>query len=220
MNGNEDYSCVVRPCPYCKGAHFCQQCHYIPEGELCSLSLSCKFCRCLWVGYTVCCYPTPKPSHDDANKLCSFDSIEFCRKLIEEYEERHTRVIYVMSRLIDRKLKHIQDVDMFFLHTQNLSNELNAKVATFYARQFNYEFCDTEKALRSQIEDLDGRRYNAITIFLKMPRLRKSSSCAAIMAATTTGRPSFEAIQLAPPPQTTTYATLFNSNTINPKQSA
>ncbi|KAG5600910.1 hypothetical protein H5410_032280 [Solanum commersonii] len=39
------------------------------------------------------------------------------------------------------------------------------------------------------------------------------------MAATVTGRPPFEAIQPAPPSQTTTYATLFNSNTINPKQS-
>ncbi|KAG5581982.1 hypothetical protein H5410_052609 [Solanum commersonii] len=40
------------------------------------------------------------------------------------------------------------------------------------------------------------------------------------MAATATGRPPFEAVQPSPPPQTTTYATLFNSNTINPKQSA
>ncbi|KAG5610629.1 hypothetical protein H5410_021910 [Solanum commersonii] len=38
------------------------------------------------------------------------------------------------------------------------------------------------------------------------------------MAATTTRRPSFEVVRPAPPPQTTTYATLFNSNTINPKQ--
>ncbi|KAG5614091.1 hypothetical protein H5410_013915 [Solanum commersonii] len=43
---------------------------------------------------------------------------------------------------------------------------------------------------------------------------------AAVMAATVTGRPPFEAVQPSPPPQTTTYATLFNSNTINPKQSA
>ncbi|KAG5610605.1 hypothetical protein H5410_021886 [Solanum commersonii] len=40
------------------------------------------------------------------------------------------------------------------------------------------------------------------------------------MAATTTGRPRFEVVQPSPPPQTTTYATLFNSNTINLKQSA
>ncbi|KAG5616032.1 hypothetical protein H5410_015856 [Solanum commersonii] len=40
------------------------------------------------------------------------------------------------------------------------------------------------------------------------------------MAATATGRPPFEAVQPAPPPQTTTYAILFNSNTINHKQSA
>ncbi|KAG5623567.1 hypothetical protein H5410_008785 [Solanum commersonii] len=40
------------------------------------------------------------------------------------------------------------------------------------------------------------------------------------MAAMATGRPPFEAVQPSPPPQTTTYATLFNSNTINPKQSA
>ncbi|WMV28476.1 hypothetical protein MTR67_021861 [Solanum verrucosum] len=40
------------------------------------------------------------------------------------------------------------------------------------------------------------------------------------MATTATGRPPFEAIYPAPPPQTTTYATLFNSITINPKQSA
>ncbi|KAK4721256.1 hypothetical protein R3W88_011489 [Solanum pinnatisectum] len=40
------------------------------------------------------------------------------------------------------------------------------------------------------------------------------------MGATATGRPPFEAVQPAPPPQTTTYTTLFNSNTINPKQSA
>ncbi|KAG5604161.1 hypothetical protein H5410_025653 [Solanum commersonii] len=40
------------------------------------------------------------------------------------------------------------------------------------------------------------------------------------MAATATGRPPFEAVHPAPPPQTTTYATIFNSNTINPKQSA
>ncbi|KAG5616223.1 hypothetical protein H5410_016047 [Solanum commersonii] len=46
------------------------------------------------------------------------------------------------------------------------------------------------------------------------------SSCAAIMAATATGRPPFETVQPVPPPQTTTYATFFNSNTINPKQSA
>ncbi|KAK4733991.1 hypothetical protein R3W88_008252 [Solanum pinnatisectum] len=72
-------------------------------------------------------------------------------------------------------MKHIQDVDIFFLHTQNLSNELNAKGTAFDAQQSNYEFCDTEKALRSQIEDLNGRRYNAITIFLKMPHLRKST---------------------------------------------
>ncbi|KAG5602264.1 hypothetical protein H5410_033634 [Solanum commersonii] len=39
------------------------------------------------------------------------------------------------------------------------------------------------------------------------------------MAATITGRPPFEAVQPSPPPQTTIYATLFNSNTINPKQS-
>ncbi|KAK4726688.1 hypothetical protein R3W88_031605 [Solanum pinnatisectum] len=40
------------------------------------------------------------------------------------------------------------------------------------------------------------------------------------MAATATGRPLFEALQPTPPPQTTIYATLFNSNTINPKQFA
>ncbi|KAG5582894.1 hypothetical protein H5410_053521 [Solanum commersonii] len=40
------------------------------------------------------------------------------------------------------------------------------------------------------------------------------------MAATATGQPPLEAVQPSPPPQTTTYATLFNSNTINPKQSA
>ncbi|KAK4737942.1 hypothetical protein R3W88_001639 [Solanum pinnatisectum] len=39
------------------------------------------------------------------------------------------------------------------------------------------------------------------------------------MAATATGRPPFEAVQPAPPPQTTTYATLFNFNNINLKQS-
>ncbi|KAK4737005.1 hypothetical protein R3W88_000702 [Solanum pinnatisectum] len=33
-----------------------------------------------------------------------------------------------------------------------------------------------------------------------------------------TRRPPFEVVQSAPPPQTTTYATLFNFNTINPKQ--
>ncbi|KAG5621376.1 hypothetical protein H5410_006594 [Solanum commersonii] len=43
--------------------------------------------------------------------------------------------------------------------------------------------------------------------------------CAAIMAATATGLPPFEAVHPAPPPQTTTYATLFNFNTINSKQS-
>ncbi|KAK4729439.1 hypothetical protein R3W88_022427 [Solanum pinnatisectum] len=59
-----------------------------------------------------------------------------------------------MSHLIKIKSKHFQDVKMFFLHTQNLSNELNVKVAAFDAKQSNYEFCDTEKALRSQIEDL------------------------------------------------------------------
>ncbi|KAG5592682.1 hypothetical protein H5410_043196 [Solanum commersonii] len=80
--------------------------------------------------------------------------MESCRKLIEEYEERRRRIVYVMSRLIDRKMEHFQNVNMFFLHTQNLSNELNAKVAVFDAQQSNYEFCDTEKALRSQIEDL------------------------------------------------------------------
>ncbi|KAK4725143.1 hypothetical protein R3W88_027922 [Solanum pinnatisectum] len=39
------------------------------------------------------------------------------------------------------------------------------------------------------------------------------------MVATATRRPPFEAVQPAPPPQTTTYATLFNFNTINSKQS-
>ncbi|KAH0712205.1 hypothetical protein KY289_008164 [Solanum tuberosum] len=87
----------------------------------------------LWVGCTVCCYPTPKPSHDDANNLCSFDNMESCRKLIEEYEERRWRIIYVMSHLTDRKMKHFEDVNMFFLHTQNLIKELNAKVAAFDA---------------------------------------------------------------------------------------
>ncbi|KAG5617134.1 hypothetical protein H5410_016958 [Solanum commersonii] len=43
---------------------------------------------------------------------------------------------------------------------------------------------------------------------------------AAVMAATASGRPPFEVVQPTPPPQTTTYAILFNSNTINPKQSA
>uniref|UniRef100_M1DM67 Uncharacterized protein n=1 Tax=Solanum tuberosum TaxID=4113 RepID=M1DM67_SOLTU len=86
-----------------------------------------------------------KLSHDDANNLCSFDSMKSYRKLINESEERRRRIIYVMSRLIDRKMKHFQDVNMFFLPTQNLSNELNAKVAAFDAQQFNYEFCDTEK---------------------------------------------------------------------------
>ncbi|KAG5580438.1 hypothetical protein H5410_051065 [Solanum commersonii] len=47
-------------------------------------------------------------------------------KLIEESEERRRRIIYMMSRLIDRKMKHFQDVNMFFLQTQNLRNELNA----------------------------------------------------------------------------------------------
>ncbi|KAH0645768.1 hypothetical protein KY284_033652 [Solanum tuberosum] len=50
------------------------------------------------------------------------------RKLIEKYEERRRRIIYVMSRFIDRKMEHFQNVNMFFLYTQNLSNELNAKV--------------------------------------------------------------------------------------------
>ncbi|KAG5616469.1 hypothetical protein H5410_016293 [Solanum commersonii] len=80
--------------------------------------------------------------------------MESCMKLIEEYVERRRRIIYVMSRLIDRKMEHFQDVNMFFLHTQNLSNELNANVSAFDAQQSNYELCDTEKALRSQIEDL------------------------------------------------------------------
>jgi len=39
----------------------------------------------------------------------------------------------------------MQEVDMFVLHIQNLSNELNAKIVAFDAQQFNYEFCDTEK---------------------------------------------------------------------------
>ncbi|WMV10680.1 hypothetical protein MTR67_004065 [Solanum verrucosum] len=43
---------------------------------------------------------------------------------------------------------------------------------------------------------------------------------AAAQLSTATGRPPFEAVQPAPPPQTITYATLFNSNTINSKQSA
>uniref|UniRef100_M1DLR5 Uncharacterized protein n=1 Tax=Solanum tuberosum TaxID=4113 RepID=M1DLR5_SOLTU len=51
-------------------------------------------------------------------------------------------------------MEHFQNVNMFFLHTQNLSNELNAKVGAFDAQQSNYEFFDTEKALKSQIEDL------------------------------------------------------------------
>ncbi|KAG5576207.1 hypothetical protein H5410_056341 [Solanum commersonii] len=39
------------------------------------------------------------------------------------------------------------------------------------------------------------------------------------MAATANGRPPFEVVQPAPPLETTTYAILFNSSTINPKQS-
>ncbi|KAG5609441.1 hypothetical protein H5410_020722 [Solanum commersonii] len=39
------------------------------------------------------------------------------------------------------------------------------------------------------------------------------------MVATATGRPPFEVVLPAPPPQTTTYTSLFNSNIINPKQS-
>uniref|UniRef100_M1DFG5 Uncharacterized protein n=1 Tax=Solanum tuberosum TaxID=4113 RepID=M1DFG5_SOLTU len=127
----------------------------------------------LWVGCTVCCYPTPKSSHDDANNLCSFDSMKSCRKLIEEYEERRKRIIYAMSRLIDRKTKNFQDVNMIFLHTQNLSNELNAKVAAFDAQQFNYEFCGTEKALRSQIDDLKWEEMQCNQTFLEDATFRK-----------------------------------------------
>uniref|UniRef100_M1DEY2 Uncharacterized protein n=1 Tax=Solanum tuberosum TaxID=4113 RepID=M1DEY2_SOLTU len=64
-------------------------------------------------------------------------------------------------------MKHFQDVNMFFLHTQNLSNELNAKVAAFDAQQFNYEFCNTEKALRSQIEDLKRKEMQCNQTFLE-----------------------------------------------------
>ena len=64
------------------------------------------------------------------------------------------RITYDMSRLIDKKTKHCEDVNMFFLHTQNVSNELNAKVAAFDTQQFNYEFCDTEKVFRNHIDDL------------------------------------------------------------------
>ncbi|KAG5594989.1 hypothetical protein H5410_036221, partial [Solanum commersonii] len=121
----------------------------------------------LWVDFTVCCYPSPKPSHDDANNLCSYDSMKSCRKLIEASEERRRRIIYVMSRLLDRKMKHFQDVNMFFLQIQNLSNELNAKVAAFDAQQSNYEFCDTEKALRSQIENPKREEMHCNQTFLE-----------------------------------------------------
>ncbi|KAG5615454.1 hypothetical protein H5410_015278 [Solanum commersonii] len=93
--------------------------------------------------------------------------METCGKLIEEYEERHRRIIFVMSRLIDRKMKHFQVVNMFFLNTQNLSNELNEKVAAFDAQQSNYEFCVTEKALRSQIEDLKWEEMQCNQTFLE-----------------------------------------------------
>jgi len=53
------------------------------------------------------------------------------------------------------------------LHTQNLSNELNANFATFDAQQSNYEFCDTEKALRSQIEDLKREEMQCNQTFLE-----------------------------------------------------
>ncbi|KAG5630584.1 hypothetical protein H5410_002301 [Solanum commersonii] len=43
------------------------------------------------------------------------------------------------------------------------------------------------------------------------------SSCAGIMATTTTERPPFEDVLPTPQPQTTTYTTLFNFNTLNPK---
>uniref|UniRef100_M1D921 Uncharacterized protein n=1 Tax=Solanum tuberosum TaxID=4113 RepID=M1D921_SOLTU len=48
-----------------------------------------------------------------------------------------------------------------------LSNELNAKVAAFDAQQSNYEFCDTEKALRSQIEDLKREEIQCNQTFLE-----------------------------------------------------
>ena len=44
------------------------------------------------------------------------------------------------SHIIDRKMKHCEDVNMFFLRTQNLNNKVNAKVARFHAQQLNFEF--------------------------------------------------------------------------------
>lgn len=63
---------------------------------------------------------------------------------------------------------------MFFLHTQNLSNELNAKVAEFDVQQSNYEFCDTEKTLRSQIEDLKWKEIQCNQTFHEDATFEKS----------------------------------------------
>ena len=56
---------------------------------------------------------------------------------------------------------------IFFLHTQNLSNELNAKVIAFDAQQLNYGFCDTEMALRRQIDDLKQKEMQCNQTFLE-----------------------------------------------------
>ena len=48
-------------------------------------------------------------------------------------------------------MKHCEDVNMFFFHTQNLRNELNENVATFEDKQFNCEFCDTERHLKVKL---------------------------------------------------------------------
>ncbi|KAG5630344.1 hypothetical protein H5410_002061 [Solanum commersonii] len=56
---------------------------------------------------------------------------------------------------------------IIFVPLINLNNELNAKVAAFDAQQFNYEFCNTEKALRSQIEDLKRKEMQCTQTFLE-----------------------------------------------------
>lgn len=82
----------------------------------------------------MCCYSTPKPYHDDSNNSLSFYSMDSCMKLLEEYEERFRRIICGMKQYLEKRIKLMQDVYKFGMHTHNLSNELTTKVIMFDAQ--------------------------------------------------------------------------------------
>ena len=55
---------------------------------------------------------------------------------------------------IERKMDLIYEFDMFDRYIHNLNAEFSAKVVAFDAQQFNYELCEEEKMLISQLEEL------------------------------------------------------------------